>query len=171
MKTREPYLRSLARRAARTFLDLAQIMLPVMVLVRVGEEFGVPEMLGGWLGPVMGLAGLPPEAGLVWAICLLTGLYGGVGAYLTLLPGLELTLGQHSILCAMMLTAHALPMEQAIVRKAGASFLATSFLRVLVAFAYGVTMAWILNVTGSLTGPLDPVWIAADFARPGWGHG
>ncbi len=167
-ESRERYLKSLARRAAKTFLELARIMLPVMVLVRIGEEFGVPEMLGGWLGPVMGYAGLPAEAGLVWAICLLTGLYGGVGAYLTMMPGLDMSLGQHSVLCAMMLTAHALPMEQAIVRKAGASFVITSLLRIGVAFAYGVTMSSLLRVTGSLSGPLETVWIAAEFARPGW---
>ena len=143
-------------------------MLPVMVLVRVGEELGVPDILGGWLGPVMGYAGLPAEAGLVWAICMLTGLYGGVGAYLTMMPGLDMTLGQHSILCAMMLTAHAIPMEQAIVRKAGASFVITGLLRIGVAFAYGFTMAWFLRATGSLAGPMETVWIAGEFARPGW---
>ena len=164
----EPYLKSLTRRSAKTFLELVQIMLPVMVLVRVGEEFGVPEVLGGWLGPIMGLVGLPSEAGLVWAICLLTGLYGGVGAYLTMMPGLDMTLGQHSILCAMMLTAHAIPIEQAIVRKAGASFLFTSLLRIMVAFAYGAIMAGYLRVTGSLSEPFETVWIATEFAQPGW---
>lgn len=162
------YLKSLARRSGETFLVLLKIMLPVMILVRIGEEFGVPDMLGGLLGPVMGLAGLPAEAGLVWAICMLTGLYGGVGAYLTMMPGLDMSLGQHSVLCAMMLTAHALPVEQAIVRKAGASFIVTSLLRIAVAFAYGVGAAWLLRVTGSLSEPLQPVWIAAEFASPGW---
>lgn len=163
-----PYLKNLARRSAQTFLVLVRIMLPVMVLVRVGEELGVPEILGGWLGPVMGLAGLPGEAGLVWAICILTGLYGGVGAYLTIMPELDISLGQHSVLCAMMLTAHAIPVEQAIVRKAGAGFVFTSLLRIVVAFGYGTCTAWLLSATDSLAQPLQPVWIAAEFARPGW---
>jgi len=162
------YLSGLARRSLTTFSVLVRIMLPVMILVRIGEEFGLSQMLGGWLGPLMGLAGLPAEAGLIWAVCLLTGLYGGVGAYLTLLPDLELTVAQHSVLCAMMLTAHAIPVEQAIVRKAGASFLLTSMLRIGVAFAYGVAAARLLAVTESLSAPLQPVWLAAGFAEPGW---
>ncbi len=165
---RRGYPVGLARRSLKTFADLVRIMLPVMILVRIGEEFGLSQMLGRWLGPVMGLAGLPAEAGLVWAVCLLTGLYGGVGAYLTLLPEIEPSVAQHSILCAMMLTAHAIPVEQAIVRKAGASFLLTSALRVGVAFAFGVAAAWVLTGTDSLSAPLQPVWLAAGFAEPGW---
>ncbi len=164
----QTYLRGLARRSVKTYSDLIRIMLPVMILVRIGEEFGLSQMLGGGLGPVMGLAGLPAEAGLVWAVCLLTGLYGGVGAYLTLLPDLNLTVAQHSILCAMMLTAHAIPVEQAIVRRAGASFIVTSALRIGVAFAYAVAAAWLCAATDSLSAPLQPVWLAAGFAEPGW---
>jgi hypothetical protein len=172
MQIRRPglsgYLGGLVRRAVRTYSDLVRIMLPVMILVRIGEEFGLSQMLGGWLGPVMGLAGLPAEAGLVWAVCLVTGLYGGVGAYLTLMPELNLTIAQHSILCAMMLTAHAIPVEQAIVRRAGASFMLTSLLRILVAFAYAMAATWFCAATDSLSAPLPPVWLAAGFAEPGW---
>lgn len=162
------YLNGLARRSLTTFSDLARIMLPMMILVRIGEEFGFSQSLGQWLGPVMSLAGLPPESGLVWAVCLLTGLYGGIGAYLTLMPDLDMTIAQHSILCAMMLTAHAIPVEQAIVRRAGASFIVTSAARIGMALAYGIATSWLCAWTGSLSAPLPQVWLAAGFAEPGW---
>lgn len=153
------YPLKLARRSIRTFLDLARIMLPVMILVRVGEEFGLSQSLGRVLGPVMNLVGLPPETGLVWAVTLLMGIYAGVGAYLGLLSDLNITIAQHSILCSMMLFAHAIPIEQAIVRRAGASFLITSLLRIGSALAYGAVVAWICGMTNSLAQPLEPTWL------------
>ncbi|MGI9385057.1 MAG: nucleoside recognition domain-containing protein [Methyloligellaceae bacterium] len=162
------YLKSLTHRSLATFAELTRIMLPVMVVVRVGEEFGLSQTLGHLLGPVMGLVGLPPEAGVVWAVGLLTGLYGGIGAYLGLLPELGLTIAEHSVLCAMMLMAHAIPVEQTIVRRAGASFAITSLLRIGGALVYGAAVAWICDVTGALSAPLDTVWLTGGQGDPGW---
>ncbi len=163
------YLTDLARRSLTTFAELLQIMLPVMILVRLGNTFGLSEALAWLLAPVMGLAGLPPETGIVWATALLTGVYGGIGAYLVLLPDLGMTVAQHSILCAMILFAHALPVEQAIVRRAGASFLLTSLLRVGAALTYGATVAWICAATGALSEPLEPILLGGGAADAGWG--
>ena len=163
------YLKCLTRRSFVTFAELTRIMLPVMLAVRIGEEFGLSQMLGRVLAPLMALVGLPAEAGIVWAVCLLTGIYGGIGAYLGLLPELSLNVGEHSVLCAMMLFAHALPLEQAIVRRAGASFALTSALRIGAALVYGAAVAWICDLTGALSAPLDLAWLAAAPADPGWG--
>ncbi|MDJ0947660.1 MAG: nucleoside recognition domain-containing protein [Alphaproteobacteria bacterium] len=162
------YLTALTRRSLSTFADLVRIMLPVMIAVRVGEEFGLSQMLGLVLGPVMSLVGLPPEAGIVWATSLLVGLYGGIGAYLGLLPALDLTVGQHSVLCAMMLFAHAIPIEQAIVRRAGASFTITTLLRVGAALLYGALVAWICGLTQALSTPLELAWLTGELETPGW---
>ena len=156
------------RRSLVAFTDLVRIVLPVMVLVRIGEEFGLSQSLGVLLGPVMDIAGLPAETGVVWAIALLTGLYGGIGAYITLLPELSMTFAQHSILCAMMLFAHAIPVEQAIVRRAGAGFAVTSILRIGAALTYGAIVYWICARTGALSAPLDLSWLAGADASQGW---
>ena len=68
-----------------------------MLLVRIGEQFGLSDGLAALLAPVMQLAGLPAETGIVWAVTILTGIYGGAGVYLSLLPALDLTVAQHSI--------------------------------------------------------------------------
>ena len=162
------YLKSLTQRSLTTFAELTRIMLPVMAVVRLGEEFGLSATLGHLLGPVMGLVGLPPEAGVVWAVALLTGLYGGISAYVALLPQLSLTAAEHSVLCAMLLMAHAIPVEQAIVRRAGASFAITSLLRIGGALVYGAAVAWICDVTGALSAPVDLAWLSPSSQDPGW---
>ena len=133
----QAYLNTLGRKSLKTFITLMKIMLPVMILVRLGDQIGLTDWLGQMLVPVMSLVGLPPEAGLVWGISLLIGTYGGLGAYLTLLPGMEISVAQHSILCAMMLIAHMIPVEQAIVSRAGASFWITSAVRIGGALLFG----------------------------------
>ncbi len=163
------YLKNLARRSLGSFATLVKIMLPVMLVIRIGEEFGLSETLGTGLAPVMHLAGLPPEAGIVWATGMLTGLYGGIGAYIALFPQMELSITQGSILCAMMLFAHSIPLEQAIVRRAGASFLLTSFLRIGGALLYGAGVAWICGLSDALSAPLELDWLTAAETDPGWG--
>lgn len=162
------YLKNLAQRSLGSFMTLVKIMLPVMVVIRIGEEFGLSEMLGVWLRPVMSLVGLPPETGIIWATGMLTGLYGGIGAYIALLPAMELTVAQGSILCAMMLFAHSIPLEQAIVRRAGASFLLTSLLRIGGALLYGAGVAWICSWSGALSEPLELDWLTAGQTDSSW---
>ncbi|MEM6902758.1 MAG: nucleoside recognition domain-containing protein [Pseudomonadota bacterium] len=162
------YLKTLGKKSLSTFWALAKIMLPVMILVRIGEQFGATEILGDILVPVVGLVGLPAEAGLVWAITLLTGTYGGMGAYLTLLPGMEMTVAQHSILCAMMLIAHAIPVEAAIIQRAGANFFLTSLIRIFGALLFGFITWQICQATGWLAEPFMLTWAPEIGGSVGW---
>ncbi|MEO0391632.1 MAG: nucleoside recognition domain-containing protein [Pseudomonadota bacterium] len=162
------YLKKLGKKSLSTFWELAKIMVPVMVLVRVGEEFGLTDMLGELLVPVVGLVGLPAEAGLVWAITLLTGTYGGMAAYLSLMPGMEMSVAQHSILCAMMLIAHAIPVEAAIIQRAGANFLITSLIRIFGALLFGFITWQLCQATGWLQEPLELLWAPDLGGETGW---
>lgn len=162
------YLTKLFKRSLITFIDLTRIMLPIMIIVRIGQEFGILEILGTFLGPIMAIAGLPSDAGLVWAITLFTGVHGGIGAYLGLMPNMDLSIAQHSILCTMMLFAHSIPVEQAIVRKAGVSFVWTTLLRVAASLLYGAAIAWFCKTTGFLSESAEFAWLTSGFANPDW---
>lgn len=151
-------------------MDLLPLVLLAMLFVRVGEQFGLSEVLANLLAPVMEFVGLPPETGIVWALTMLTGIYGGAGAYLSIMPGLELTVAQHSILCSMMLFAHALPVEQAVVHRVGASPWITGAARVVAAIAYGVTANWICVETGFLSERLESPITGIFASNPGWGE-
>lgn len=118
------------RRSDRLFLTLVKVMLPVMIAVQAAQAWGWIDILGQAFAPAMGLLNLPAEAGMVWMTGAFVGIYGAIAALISLAPALELTGGQFSALCSMLLFAHALPVEQAIVRRAGASFWATAALRV-----------------------------------------
>lgn len=162
------YIVSRLKTSLQVFWQLIRVMVPVMVAVKLATDLGLIDALGPVLAPVMGLLGLPPEAGLVWVACLTVGIYGGLGA-LPLLADVGLTVAQLSTLCAMMLFAHALPIEQAIVRKAGASFWFTFALRFMAALLYGALVAGLCKATGWLAEPAD-AGLLHRMASPAAGH-
>ncbi|HTH08424.1 MAG TPA: nucleoside recognition domain-containing protein [Acidovorax sp.] len=164
------YLFGLVSRSRRLFWALVKVMLPVMVAVRIGEALGLVEMAGHALAPVMNLLNLPPEAGLIWMATLFVGLYGGLGALIGFAPTLDLTVGQLSALASLMAFAHAIPVEQSIVRRAGASFWATSVLRIGVAAVYAAMVGWTCRTFGWLSEPVSLAWLqGSDLAQSGQG--
>lgn len=162
------YLKDLTSRSWRTGIILLKIMLPVMVLMRILDEFGFSQMLGDLLGPAMSLFGLPAETGLIWAITLLVGLYAGLGALIATLPTMDFTVAQMSVFASMLLFAHMLPTEQAIAYRAGASFWITSLLRVLAAVIYGYLANFTLTEFELLQQPLVLEWTPDGFASNSW---
>jgi len=164
-----PYLLKLWRRSAHLFVQLLKVMLPVMLLVQVGQWLGWIDAIGQAVGPAMALLDLPPEAGMIWIACVFVGLYGAIAALIGFAPVLDLTVAQFSALGAMMLFAHALPIEQAIVRRAGASFWATAALRLAAAVGYGALVAWACRLGGWLQQPVDFAWLPQAAAEAaGW---
>lgn len=161
------YLNVLLRRSTRMFLTVASIMLPVMALVYLAERLGLVVLAGQALAPVMALLGLPAEAGIIWATTVLTNIYGGIAIIAALAGDLHLNVAQMSALGAMMLFAHNVPTEQAIVRRAGASALLTGSLRLLVGLAYGAAVAWICQLGGWLQDPVSLVWLQGGNAAAG----
>src|SRR5690554_2869988 len=112
------YIYALLRRSWRLFITVAKVMLPVMIIVQIAQELGLVDVVGRLIAPAMALIHLPPEAGIIWATTLLIGIYGGLASLATLAPTLDMTTAQFSALCAMMLFAHSIPVEQSIVRRA-----------------------------------------------------
>jgi hypothetical protein len=153
------YLNTLARRSWRMFVVVAKVMLPVMIAVHIAEQLGWVVIAGRIIAPVMALLNLPPEAGIIWATTVLTGIYGGIASLSSLTATLELNSAQLSALCAMMLFSHAIPVEQSVVRRAGASFGATATLRLITAVAYGGAVAWFCALTGTLSEPVSLDWL------------
>jgi len=166
------YLSTLVRRSLRLFLTLAKIMLPVLVAVRIGESLGLVDAVGRLIAPAMDLIGLPPEAGIIWVTGVFTGVYGAVAALIGFAATLQLTSAQLSALCAMIVFAHALPVEQSIVRRAGASFWITSGLRVGAAVCYGGAVVWFCGLAGVLDQPVSLAWLQGSrLAADSAGHG
>lgn len=148
------YLKKLIIKSWAAFLELAIVMIPIMILVRIAEAYGLVDAMGPTLEPIMGLMGLPPETGIVWVSALLVGIYAGFGA-LPVLAGVEMSMAQISILASIMLIAHALPIEQAIVKRTGVTFIGTVLLRFFGAVVYGMIVYWVCDWFTLLQEPVD----------------
>lgn len=153
------YLLSLCRRSGHMFWAVAKVMLPVMLGVEIAERWGLIQAAGRVIAPGMALLNLPPEAGLVWISSVFIGTYGGIATLVAVSSSIHLSLGQLNALCVMLLIAHSIPVEQAIVRAAGASFSATAALRLSVALLYGAAVAWLSRLTGLMTEPVSLTWL------------
>lgn len=125
-----------------TVLTLLKIMIPISIIVKILKEFGVVEITGRFLTPVMKIVGLPGESGLVWATAMVTNIYGGLVVFFSLAMKTPFTIAQVTILCTMILIAHSMPIELRIAQKAGVQLWFMLVLRVFGAFILG----WILNV-------------------------
>ncbi|OZI70729.1 hypothetical protein [Bordetella genomosp. 12] len=171
------YLHGVLSRSLRLFLALAKIMLPIMALVQLGQWLGWVDVLGHVFGPVMGWLNLPAQAALIWMASVFVGVYGALAALAGLAGGLDITAGQFSALAAMVLFAHNLPVEQAIVRRAGASFWATAGLRLGAALVYGAAVSWTCHAMGWLSQPMAFEWLqgaessGAELSLWQWLHG
>lgn len=162
------YIRDLCLRSLNTFWEVARIMMPIMILMRVAQTYGVIEWISPALRPIMALLNLPPEAAIVCLSSIFIGLYGAI-ATLPVLVGHDLSAAQVTSICAIMLIAHAIPVEQAIVRRAGGSFWGTTFLRLFAACLAAFLIDTISKATGFLSQP-QPLEHINEFARADAGH-
>jgi hypothetical protein len=134
-------------------LQLFKIMIPVLILVKVLQEFGLIKYLAWPLEPIMGVLGLPAEMGLVWATTLINNIYTGMIVLASFAGDAPLTAAQATVLGVLMLVAHGLPIEAAIADRSGARFLFQCCVRMLGAFVLAWLLHLIYSTTGTLNGP------------------
>jgi hypothetical protein len=143
--------KQILRNAVSITWDLYKIMIPLIIAVKLLQEMDLIRYLAAPLSPVMKVVGLPGEMGFVWAAAILNGVYAGIILMVTFLEHVPLTTAQVTVICTMMLVAHALPVELRIAQKSGTRLVFQAFSRLLGAFVLG----WLLKVFYSLTGTLE----------------
>ncbi len=149
------------------YRELVVIMVPIAVATQALAEFGAIRAVSPWLAPAMQLFGLPPELALAWLTGLLVGMWGGVVVLFTLVPTMALSSADITVFSSLLLMAHAIPVEQRIVARAGPNFWATSILRISGAIIFAALLHQIFAATGWLSQPMAPVWTPAA-GEPGW---
>ncbi len=165
---------NLAREILVLTYDLFKLMIPVILLVKLVEELGGIEYISAALGPLMGLVGLPAEMGLVWATTMIVNIYGGMVLFATMAPADPLSTAQVTVLGAMMLVAHSLPIEGRIAQKAGVSLLYTTLLRFLAALLLGFILHQIYSSGNYLAQDNIALWKpepVSDDSLLAWGIG
>lgn len=154
--------------AVQVSLELFKIMIPVLIIMRLLAALDLVGLLAAPLGPVMGLVGLPPETGLIWAAGMLNSIYGGIAVFLSLMGDLHLTAAQATVLWSILLVAHSLPVELSVARRSGPRLTFQLISRVL----GGWLLGWLLHLAYSATDALnEPAMVLLSAAPPadlGW---
>lgn len=132
------YFSGIFNNSIKISLTLFKLMIPIIIVIKILEHYGLVIVLSEWLTPVMELVGLPGAMGLVWATALVTNLYGGLVVYASLAADVPMTVAQVTVLSSMMLIAHALPIEARIAQKAGVNLSLTLLMRTGMAVVIGV---------------------------------
>ncbi|MCD1584821.1 nucleoside recognition domain-containing protein [Vreelandella titanicae] len=144
--------------ALRVYLTLLKILIPALLIVKGLELLGVIGWLGTVLAPLMSILGLPEQLGVVWAAALFTNLYTAIAVFLQVAGDMHLSVEQVTVLGALMLVGHSIPVEGAVAKRAGVPWWATLVLRV----GGALLLAWLLHCFysyfGLLQAPVALVW-------------
>lgn len=121
--------------------NLFPLIIPIVIVVKLLQEFGLVKYVAMPLAPIMDLMGLPPELGIVWAAAMLITIYSS----LAILPGIlvtipMLTVEQATVLGLVILIAHSLILETRIAGQCGLSMKFQLVLRVVVAIVAGTLL-------------------------------
>ncbi|WP_417794505.1 hypothetical protein [Terasakiella pusilla] len=150
------------------YWELLKVMVPIMIVVRLGVEFGLIEHVSLIFTPFMDMVGLPPEAGIIWTTAMLVNIYAGMVTLVALLPEAPMNVAQITVLGSMILIAHSLPIEQRIVQKAGPGLIATTLLRIVGALVYGAILHQIYTAFNMLQENATIDWLPSTDADAGW---
>ncbi len=126
--------------AVKSSGGIFKIMLPVSLLMAILNYLGIVDRLSVLLQPVSGLVGLSGQSILVLISGYLINTYSAIALMITL----ELSMKEISILSAMILLSHTLPVELSIQKKAGGKMRLLFLIRVGSSIVTGILLNWIL---------------------------
>ncbi len=121
---------------------LIKIMLPIYICITFIKYSPAMGWIVGVFSPIMGIFHLPGEAAVPWITGLFSDEYGAIAAIKAVgLTGFEIT-----VVSIMVMFAHSLFVEAAIIRKLGLSLLFFTSYRMIVAVVAGIVFGYVGGV-------------------------
>lgn len=160
------FFRELLKDALSTSIVMFKMMIPVTIAVKILKELGAIELIGQTLSPLMKFVGLPGEMGLVWATGMITNLFGGILAFISLSTSHPLTVAQVTVLAVMMLVAHTFAIELQIAKKTGVKLITMFIIRFGFAFIMGVILNLIYSSFGAFQEVAKLTWKPTQILNP-----
>lgn len=114
--------------------ELSKVIIPVYFAVTVLKYTPILPWISDLMVPVMNLVGLPGEASLPLVLGYFLTIYAALGAILPL----DLSIKEITIIAAMLLFAHSLPLEAAVSKKTGVPAFSLVIIRIILSFLMGV---------------------------------
>ena len=115
---------------------LFRVMIPTLIVVKVAQETGLVYWLNLAFDPITQFIGLQRELTIVLTTTILTNPYAGLMVLASNGIPSDFSVAQASILASFMLFTHAIPVELAISRQAGAKVIFLALVRILSAIIY-----------------------------------
>lgn len=140
MGFRDDILIPALRKSGPTTLWLLKIILPISLLVRFLDYFGVIALMADYLDPLFNYMGLPGSTAIVFLTSIFLPLY----APLAIITSMSITLRELTILALMCQIAHNLPVESAVQARTGTTFWSMTLLRITASIATGFVLNLIL---------------------------
>ncbi|HZK25761.1 MAG TPA: nucleoside recognition domain-containing protein [Oscillospiraceae bacterium] len=132
------------RKALRTTLLLAKIIIPVTFVIVSLKRIGIIGQLADLLAPFLKILGLPGEAALPLFLGFFVNIYAAIGA----ISLLALTGWQITIIAVMILTCHSLLMETPVLKLSGVHPAAAVLIRFGSAMILGFALHLLYQVVG-----------------------
>lgn len=146
------------RDATQASIDLFKVMIPIIIGVKILQEFDLIGYLAVPLSPLMELVGLPAQMGLVWATGMVVNIYSALIVYVSLAADFQLSVAQVTTLATLLLMAHGLPIECKVAQKCGPSFTVQVIIRTAAAFTCALLLHGLYSATGALNEPAHIFW-------------
>ncbi|MDR0331894.1 MAG: nucleoside recognition domain-containing protein [Dysgonamonadaceae bacterium] len=143
------------KKSTHTSLWLLKIILPISLIVRFLDYFGVLAYLAEFLDPVFGYLGLPGSTAIVFITSIFLPLY----APLAIITSMSITLRELTILALMCQITHNIPVESAIQAKTGTPFWRTATLRIAMSIVVGLVLNLLLPLEMGM-----PIFVQTDMA-------
>lgn len=132
MITLDTFRRGLSK-GIHTVIELAKIMIPVYIAVRILDYSGILSIISHFFEPIMSIVGLPGEASLAIVVGYAINIYAALG----IIASITLNVKQATTLAIMISIAHNLIAETAITKKLGVSAIVMILTRISVSFVCG----------------------------------